>query len=758
MTDQSQRLEVATVKAEVGSNILYRFANDSAASAEIPTESGDIPNLKQVILQLQEDGAEKISFATTIYPTTAAGIAATTDGAVFLVVSNEADEIYAVYTNTAGVAVDTGKRALSSQAVQDAMQAATEAAEAAQDAADISTERTARFLAPVSTPPVIRDDGTPLQIGDRYVNTVDQAEYIYKTEGWALNDSLVAVEALKDSIISSDSIADLVDADSVSSVKDGFFRQFSALTLWNYIKVKVSALLGLRGADFSDYPGIDMTGVTDSTVALQAALSSGVKRFTGKGTVKFTSKLNIPIGVIIEGNDQLRLLYSGPEDGDAIEFVDATSGFKHLSGLPRCILITSVPGRYGVTTPKSANAWNRQYRFDFTGFQAYDVDESLTVATNYWQRALNLGDFRRCTIRRYHIIGGWPQTDTNGTDHNCTGIYVSSNTGAIGLTINDGDCTSCSHPINLGDGVEGHYITGNEAVSCWEGLTYSNSNPEPGGFVDGNHWNASKACVVGSKRVEIQFGQNSGYRSSGMAVHSEGWSGIDLTDCNFKVTIGNFHIVPGSALALMNSWAYRFKNCAFAFCHIKGFDISLQMTGALLLDNVTGVRADNVTARGCETFCEIVNSASDIFIDNVDASNTDATLLKVPSGFNPTRVYIGRRKQGSLNSPASLSVNASSDFTIQPKSGQTTVSTSGTVTANLILSKVGASAGDIVEIKYVNSATAGTTVTILNGAAGTTLNIIRSGNSNRYIIRYRFNGTNWSCDYLALDLDATLRT
>lgn len=198
MTDQAQRLEIATVRAEIGSNITYRFNNDAIDAGGIPTESGDIPNLKQVILQLQEDGAEKISFATTIYPTTAAGIAATTDGVVFLVVSNQADEIYAVYTNTAGVAVDTGKRALSSQAVQDAMQAATEAAEAAQDAADLSTQRTARFLAHISTPPVIRDDGTTLQIGDRYVNTGNQAEYIYKATGWASNDSLAAIADIQD--------------------------------------------------------------------------------------------------------------------------------------------------------------------------------------------------------------------------------------------------------------------------------------------------------------------------------------------------------------------------------------------------------------------------------------------------------------------------------------------------------------------------------------------------------------------------------
>jgi hypothetical protein len=548
------------------------------------------------------------------------------------------------------------------------------------------------------------------------------------------------------------------DNDVFFGIQAGVTKRTAAASLWNYIKSKVITLLGLRGADFSDYAGIDMTGVADSTTALQAALISGVTRFTGKGTIKFTATLSIPVGVIIDGNDQLRLLYSGPVGGDAITFTEAASGAKYLSGLRHLRLLSSVRGRYGVTSPKSANAWTRQYRFDFTGFQSYDSNETLTIATNYWDRVLNLGDFRRCTLRRYHIVGGWPATDTNGTDHANTGLYVSANTGAIGLTINDGDFTSCSHPMNLGDGVEGHEITGNECVSCWDGLTYSNSGEEPGGFVDNNHFNASHRGIVGSKRVELQLGQNSCYRSSGMAVHSLGWSAIDLSDCNYKVTVGNMHIVPGSAVALDDSWAFRFTNCAATFLHIKGFDISLQMTGALLLDTVTGIRVDAGTARGCATFCKVLNSASDVKMTNIDASNSDASLLVVPAGYNPTGIYMQRIPQGSLNSPVSLSVNASSDFTIQPKSGQTTVSTSGTVTANLIMSKVGASAGDIVDLKYVNSGTAGTTVTILNGAGGTTLNIIRSGVSERYFIRYRYNGTTWSCDYLVLDLDATKRT
>ena len=45
MTDQAQRLEIATVRAEIGSNITYRFNNDEIDAGGIPTESGDIKNL-----------------------------------------------------------------------------------------------------------------------------------------------------------------------------------------------------------------------------------------------------------------------------------------------------------------------------------------------------------------------------------------------------------------------------------------------------------------------------------------------------------------------------------------------------------------------------------------------------------------------------------------------------------------------------------------------------------------------------------------
>lgn len=44
------------------------------------------------------------------------------------------------------------------------------------------------FLPPSATPPTTRADGTPLQLGDRYMNTTDDLEYIYKTTGWEPNN------------------------------------------------------------------------------------------------------------------------------------------------------------------------------------------------------------------------------------------------------------------------------------------------------------------------------------------------------------------------------------------------------------------------------------------------------------------------------------------------------------------------------------------------------------------------------------------
>lgn len=47
---------------------------------------------------------------------------------------------------------------------------------------------TASFLGARATAPATRADGTPLQLADRYLNTTDQLEYLYKSAGWVVNN------------------------------------------------------------------------------------------------------------------------------------------------------------------------------------------------------------------------------------------------------------------------------------------------------------------------------------------------------------------------------------------------------------------------------------------------------------------------------------------------------------------------------------------------------------------------------------------
>lgn len=47
---------------------------------------------------------------------------------------------------------------------------------------------TASFLGAKSSAPTTRNDGSALQIADRYFNTSDQLEYLYKSTGWAANN------------------------------------------------------------------------------------------------------------------------------------------------------------------------------------------------------------------------------------------------------------------------------------------------------------------------------------------------------------------------------------------------------------------------------------------------------------------------------------------------------------------------------------------------------------------------------------------
>lgn len=152
MADQTERLELATVKAEIGSDIISRFSNDAVDADPIPTESGDIQNLKQVAARIEADGQIAITQAvadgivdlavsvesaeasagradsaaamaaslSNPFPTTAAGLAATSgSGATnrYFSIPGTGNTLSTAYRNDAGTAVLIGSAA-SDKAIQ----------------------------------------------------------------------------------------------------------------------------------------------------------------------------------------------------------------------------------------------------------------------------------------------------------------------------------------------------------------------------------------------------------------------------------------------------------------------------------------------------------------------------------------------------------------------------------------------------------------------------------------------------------------
>lgn len=280
MADQPARLEAATIKAEIGSGIVYRYANDAATEDDIPTLSGAIPNLKKEILRLQNEGAEKISFATKIFISTSAGIAGTSNQEIFLVQSNNPGEIYEVWQNVSGTAVDTGKRSISASAVIEATEAATAAAASAQESADAATIRVARFLEPSATPPTQRDDGQPLELGDRYLNTTDQIEYIYKSTGWVANNLDAQTLAQKDGASRigaelSDGTATTVQG-AINSLRQDLALPSGANKV-GYLNGNVANALGRR-ASIEEGPYTIFDDGRDETEGLQQNIDAHIAR------------------------------------------------------------------------------------------------------------------------------------------------------------------------------------------------------------------------------------------------------------------------------------------------------------------------------------------------------------------------------------------------------------------------------------------------------------------------------------------------
>lgn len=198
-------------------------------------------------------------------------------------------------------------------------------------------EQLGGFLGPQSSPPLTRADGTPLRIGDRYIKTPEDIEYIYMSTGWEASNS-------------SSSIIYITENGTATTVEAALRR-----TEQNY---------------FPDMYGLIGVSVAGDTAAIQAAIEAA-KLTNGAvlgrpGVTYNISSVRIKNGVRKFDFTQSLIIPDSSTSGVGTGAIQLDGNRRFLTGTPvdNCYVATNMSmvngGRVGIFADgcTNCNLWN----------------------------------------------------------------------------------------------------------------------------------------------------------------------------------------------------------------------------------------------------------------------------------------------------------------------------------------------------------------------------------------------------------------
>ena len=159
---------------------------------------------------------------------------------------------------------------------------------------------TASFLGAKSSAPSTRNDGSPLQLSDRYLNTTDQVEYIYKSEGWTANN-------LDGQLLASSQGASLIGA----VMQDGSLGTVQkAITdgdviLRKDLSLKMPVSLWDRSDFVTNKPNVADPSTWDWSPALQALVDADIPVSVPPGVFPLFTPVYVKQGTSIIGTQGL---------------------------------------------------------------------------------------------------------------------------------------------------------------------------------------------------------------------------------------------------------------------------------------------------------------------------------------------------------------------------------------------------------------------------------------------------------------------
>ena len=753
MADQTQRLEIATVKAEVGSNILYLFSNAAEGAQPIPTESGAIKNLKQVIAAIQDEAAEKISVATTIFQTAAAGLAATADGGIFLVQSSAADEIYTVWKNEAGAAVNTGKSAMSSQAIEAALAASSEAAQAAEEAADVATLRTAGFIQPSASPPVARDNGLPLEVGDRYFNTIDQAEYIYKAAGWVANESLEAIAEITARFSVDAMPGKTPQADQNGLIVDEWLP--ASVARQSDIQALISSIKGLS-VNVKEFGAVG-NGVTLDTPYVQALVNEISN--TGGGVVYFPRGNFVVTGLKVPGNVFLLgagasatfLSYAGESGAIGIEFTYKGTSYNFGGFAQLTPYNTGSFNGTGVLTPANADAFTKSQRWSFTDFAMRGVAGN---ANN-----LIIGDSASSAIQRCFIQGPYVAQNADGGQQQDTAILLRGLRGVVNVDISAYKIRGVRTGVRVSDFAEGFSLYSGEIVGSWEGAVADATPSKPGGLIFGNHFNCAYRAVRLERRRYATVSDNQYYRDVSFAEHGQGWAGVEAINCE-GLKIGTVQTRIGLGFTSENIGIILKDSPDVNIQGVSDGEFSQLDKGLKVIATAPGLASGvSIERLHGETLTNWVHFDGPVNDFSLGAVTERGGLSAVPiliTGTGLDKSSIKLPKTSTATPEYAQFANRNAAFTRElamrvssPTSKESLVAGSAAYVGAYYLSTVGAMLGDSLTIILRQIGGSNSTFNLYNGASTSSPTLMKSlaagaaGANNFRVFRCYFNGVAW---------------
>lgn len=567
---------------------------------------------------------------------------------------------------------------------------------------------TASFLGARATAPTTRTDGTPLQLADRYLNTTDQIEYIYKSSGWVANNLDGQILATR---LGASTIGAIMQDGSTGTVQQAIDIGDNALRK-ELASDDGAALIGFKsslpGAVPTDLEkiiddgqsicakfGIVADGVADDSDAIQAALFSTNRAIIFPAAkYRITRTLYRVQGLIVGEGFQTQFIFEGLNGADGIVF--APTSYANTSGaINLSMIVKGSNGGRAFSTPYAAAQYNTLYsnwrweNLNFAGATSPAPGTNNAFETiETWACAIEQGDGFSCTISKIYVRGNYRSDSDPGPQVKSCFLRMTAASALLTTYVSMFTVSNLYRGVEIGDRVFFN-IKSFDIAHTWDGI-YQIGLP-------GSVYGESRVSSgnINAQHFGIFFDSAPTREISDVVIrrHKFGWkgathdfAGIRILNSSY-VLINKCQVAPNEEGGAFTGTHYGLQMVDVGGLNASSIIVNPGIDRGFLLDNCTMVTIDGVQS--------FQNSATDIIfraINNTRASrigaytkvstfsgtdySSDATILPgavqqfqrnvIPEANTPQ--YIWRRTSSALNEKIWKAASGATTWALQASS------------------------------------------------------------------------------------------